>query len=378
MYSSSSSTSSSSSSSSSSKVKKVKKVAAPKKKKAKAPEIDAQWSWRTDSGAWEPYDEKVNAKIEALHNKKPPKSGIKTAKIDAERGVDLSRMVQYRLDDPSRIRQLKREENEESSDDSDDDSEPDEKAMLAKLRSGLPKKYMRMAAVPILGATLGARARMTRDQYVGSRYGGAPYLLPGEKWPKCGVCTEGGPKYLRLMCQFDLAHVPATFRRLYGNEGLLQYMMCDDECDGWWDSFTGGHIQRVVRVAEGPADQTKVPAKCELFPIRMINGWEEKPDYPHYEDYDDKLTDWFGDDDDLQDFYQDNDDFHVRGDKLGGWPDWTQSAEYPACSKCGTAMNYVFNCSGDHVDFMYGDCGTAQIMQCPKHKDIFTAVAACC
>eukprot|EP01113_Clastostelium_recurvatum_P005970 TRINITY_DN12692_c0_g1_i4.p1 TRINITY_DN12692_c0_g1~~TRINITY_DN12692_c0_g1_i4.p1 ORF type:complete len:296 (-),score=67.65 TRINITY_DN12692_c0_g1_i4:709-1560(-) len=149
--SSSSSTSSSSSSSSSSKVKKVKKVAAPKKKKAKAPEIDAQWSWRTDSGAWEPYDEKVNAKIEALHNKKPPKSGIKTAKIDAERGVDLSRMVQYRLDDPSRIRQLKREENEESSDDSDDDSEPDEKAMLAKLRTGLPKKYMRMAAVPILG-----------------------------------------------------------------------------------------------------------------------------------------------------------------------------------------------------------------------------------
>jgi uncharacterized protein YwqG len=66
------------------------------------------------------------------------------------------------------------------------------------------------------------------------------------------------------------------------------------------------------------------------------------------------------------------------GDKLGGWPDWIQGVEYPACPRCGNAMKTIFQLdSQDHIDHMFGDAGVGHVTQCPTHPDVLAFGWAC-
>ncbi|GIQ84143.1 hypothetical protein KIPB_005586 [Kipferlia bialata] len=64
---------------------------------------------------------------------------------------------------------------------------------------------------------------------------------------------------------------------------------------------------------------------------------------------------------------------------IGGWFNWCQGEEYPDCPECGQTMNgTVLNIESLAViDLMLGDCGTAQICQCPTHERQMTMVWAC-
>lgn len=67
------------------------------------------------------------------------------------------------------------------------------------------------------------------------------------------------------------------------------------------------------------------------------------------------------------------------GDKLGGWPHWIQSPEYPSCDQCGSIMEFFFQIdSEDNLNYMFGDVGCAHITQCPQHRDRFAFAWACC
>eukprot|EP01111_Echinosteliopsis_oligospora_P004517 TRINITY_DN1741_c0_g1_i1.p1 TRINITY_DN1741_c0_g1~~TRINITY_DN1741_c0_g1_i1.p1 ORF type:complete len:196 (-),score=35.46 TRINITY_DN1741_c0_g1_i1:120-707(-) len=62
------------------------------------------WYWRAD-GHWEEYDETTCYKLEAAYQKDKDAN----VTVDDEREVDLTKMVQKRLDDHSKQRDVKRE-----------------------------------------------------------------------------------------------------------------------------------------------------------------------------------------------------------------------------------------------------------------------------
>jgi len=66
------------------------------------------------------------------------------------------------------------------------------------------------------------------------------------------------------------------------------------------------------------------------------------------------------------------------GDKPGGWPDWVQGAEYPACPTCGARMGLVFQLdSEDNLPTMFGDMGCGHVTQCSVHRDVLAFGWAC-
>jgi uncharacterized protein YwqG len=66
------------------------------------------------------------------------------------------------------------------------------------------------------------------------------------------------------------------------------------------------------------------------------------------------------------------------GDKLGGWPHWIQSVEYPACPTCGDRMELVFQLdSEDNLPVVFGDVGCGHITRCPRHPEVLAFGWAC-
>ena len=126
------------------------------------------------------------------------------------------------------------------------------------------------------------------------------------------------------------------------------------------------------------------------FPATTIVDWAELVDYPDPGEHDalglQYTYDWDSDpfqtrvdcpkldlavegieDEELAEKISDA----AAGDKLVGWPQWIQGAEYPVCPRCSRQMILVFQLdSNDHLPFMFGDMGTGHVTQCPTHKDI--------
>jgi hypothetical protein len=196
-----------------------------------------------------------------------------------------------------------------------------------------------------------------------SKFGGTPWLAPGEDWPECEVC--GSP--LQLFVQLNLDDLPGQ----YGS-GLLQFFYCtyadgDSICEverEGWDAFSPGSLVRIVQPV-GQSGAVQIPRFDPPFPPRRITGWTALDDYPNWEEGEFDLGIVLSLDvwDELI-----ADGFPQSGDKLGGWPLWIQGVEYPLCPDCGEPMRLVFQVdSEDHVPYMWGDVGCGHITQCARH-----------
>jgi len=222
-----------------------------------------------------------------------------------------------------------------------------------------------------------------------SAFSGIPMLLPGEDWPLCQCCHAA----TELIVQLDLETLP---RDGHG-PGILQLFYCvaGDACEGGWEPFS--NCVSLCRVV--------LPSECQLaatnlnsFPAKAIEGWDEIEDLPNGAEHD-RLGikfDYHFDDVPFQpmELWCPELDLHfvgaefleileesvasAGGDKFGGWPNWVQDVEYPACPECGAEMSLVMQIdSEDHVPYMFGDCGVGHITQCPQHLDVVAFGWAC-
>jgi hypothetical protein len=150
---------------------------------------------------------------------------------------------------------------------------------------------------------------------------------------------------------------------------------------------------RVIDVEGREPQQVDIPEG--QFPPRIITGWEIETDLPSAEehsmlgleyDYDFpakkvRVT-WAEANLVLDDLDLDTPETiaaALPGDKLGGWPHWIQGVEYPACPRCDTAMEIVFQLdSDDNLPYGFGDAGCGHITQCAEHKDVVAFGWACC
>ncbi|HEV7226064.1 MAG TPA: DUF1963 domain-containing protein [Pirellulales bacterium] len=226
-----------------------------------------------------------------------------------------------------------------------------------------------------------------------SKFSGVPWIGPTAPWPECMLCKQPLP----LFVQLNLDELPDELEGRFGT-GLLQLFYClTDECQGFggWAPFEDSLSRvRVVR-ADGHATPVEARRAATHFPPKQIVGWERFLDLPASPDHEELgllydydlgartaqiecpelgLTFKNIRDERLPEKIADSD----SGDKLAGWPAWSQGPEYPHCPKCGRRMILVFQIdSEDNLPFMFGDTGTGHITQCPDHRDVVAFGWAC-
>eukprot|EP01045_Picozoa_sp_COSAG04_P014866 COSAG04_NODE_1137_length_8116_cov_3.481976_2_plen_147_part_00 len=71
--------------------------------RAQVAPVSGRWQWCDDGDQWKAYPEPAATQLEAAYQ-----TGGRRVDVDAERYVDLTAMVQRRLDDPRRRRRVRR------------------------------------------------------------------------------------------------------------------------------------------------------------------------------------------------------------------------------------------------------------------------------
>lgn len=288
-----------------------------------------------------------------------------------------------------------------------EDWKPCETGLLETLRT-LRKPKMRTAWAPVLESS-------SSPEHLGSHFGGVAALQPGEQWPRCQACQ----KRMLLVAQIDSQTLPSQAQSQLG-QGVLQLFYCvDDACnvDEAWAPFAGNSLSRLIPsqglVAPASDDQFLPPA----FPCHQVQSWVELQEGPNWEESDAGEVEALGYTQDwaeiaaqspraeglrkqysklLEHFKVDEQDLseivalsrNYRGDKLFGWPSWSQAVEYPNCRECNTPMQMVLQINNDghqqsepgnqscFGQIFAGD-GNGHLYRCPQHPQEMTFSWAC-
>jgi predicted DNA-binding WGR domain protein len=233
----------------------------------------------------------------------------------------------------------------------------------------LRREYGRVAYVPSV-------VDCEDDARDGSKFGGAPWIAPGDLWPLCERCGDPLPLYFQLRRD----EVPAESRWAFRDEGL-QVFACD-ECvfrspheglllrhvslhgvgrdpqeslgDGFRiDRQVATEVLRATWIIRRTTTRGKIDQDvCIAWPKR-IAGWVPTADIRR--DVDDDVA---------EELYEL--EVHcLRGDKLGGWPDWVDEPTVAACATCRHDMDYFFQVDSDcNLPVIFGDAGTAWVFVC--------------
>ena len=223
-----------------------------------------------------------------------------------------------------------------------------------------------------------------------SFFGGTPTHSTIADWPACKECQQP----MQFFLQLDFASLPEGYSSPI-QSGLLQFFYCstDDGMCETWAHYTGTHD---IRVVEGEGAAITRPAG--LAPLRQsfVTGWDQIQDAPHPEDQEQLgLTYQYDFQKGVVSVRSDDPPIELKeapfslnvaeaigepaaGDKLGGWPFWVQTAEYPDCQECGAQMALLLQIDSDNnVDHMFGDVGCGHITQCPQHPHSLAFGWAC-
>jgi uncharacterized protein YwqG len=228
------------------------------------------------------------------------------------------------------------------------------------------KDYKKSAWIPVTEEKEGG--------LTASKFGGKVALLCDEESPICPNCGN----VMQMFLQLNSKELPAGIDSDSG-EGLLQVFYCCNEepyCEGECKSFLPFSKSTLLRVV--PFDKISEsniysgPGQ-RAFKEKLIVGWEQKDDYPNWDETDRldiSLTD--EESDAFSEVYS------LEGDKLLGWPDWVQAVEYPECPVCREPMSFIFQIdSDDNIDHMFGDSGRSYITQCKNHPYVLSITWDC-
>ena len=223
-----------------------------------------------------------------------------------------------------------------------------------------------------------------------SWFGGNPASSSSDSWPCCSDCDKPMQSFLQL----DLSELPTGFSAIL-NSGVVQLFYCSNDDGGCatWEPFSGAHD---IRLVSDKTYELERPSKVEPLSKTIITDWQEFQDSPHPEEHEELGIEYDYDfannrvsvkcsdpPIELEDMEIDLDvaetiSLSQNGDKLGGWPYWVQSVEYPHCPQCGAQMDLLLQVdSDDNLPYMFGDVGCGHLTQCPNHPHVFAFGWAC-
>ena len=229
------------------------------------------------------------------------------------------------------------------------------------------------------------------DTETHSWFGGEPANRSDSDWPRCAQCKRP----MQFFLQLDLSTLPEEFKYPI-RKGLMQLFYCssDDGTCETWAHFTGTHA---ISIIEFNTEITQRNNDITPLTQNKIASWKRIDDLPHVEEHEMLGVHY------EYDFKKNRvtieckeHDLHFKnidvdsnpadaiaeaasGDKLGGWPFWVQSAEYPNCPTCDQQMSLLFQIdSEDNLDYMFGDVGCAHLTYCTNHPETIAFGWACC
>ncbi len=203
-----------------------------------------------------------------------------------------------------------------------------------------------------------------------SKIGGRAYIPSGEEHPHCPNCH----KELTLFLQLNPQDLPAPNDLDLEPEQLIQLFYCTSkephcevECEAYFP-FSKSVLARTLPLpATAPQDSLAVMAPRQ-FPEQTIVEWIEHEDYPDWHEM--QVGDAQLSSEEVEVLENSELGIPKAADKLGGWPYWVQSVEYPLCPECGIQMQMIFQLdSKHHLPYMFGDMGVAHLHQCRLHKN---------
>ncbi len=243
------------------------------------------------------------------------------------------------------------------------------------------------------------------------QFGGVPRLRAGEAWPRCGCCDTD----MTLVLEVELEKAPEEFQKKVGDDGLFQFFYCQSQsCSVGqaWEAFQTNSLARVLRE---PAERADMPPRLEYEAIPIV-GWQPLPEGPGWEDryrldierdflesdlvstfsemaetwtegdsYYDAILEYFG----LSEGGASECFRYVKtlpGDKLLGWPVWSQGVEYPHCPDCQKQMEILVQINNDGhgagspgygsaLGQVFAGDGNGHISYCPEHGQMTFAWA---
>lgn len=283
-----------------------------------------------------------------------------------------------------------------------DDWPADGKTFLRELEERFGP-HRRTAWAPVMGAP-GQPGEF-------GQFGGMPRLQNGENWPGCGCCHTD----MTLVLEIHLEKAPEAFQKRVGGEGCFQIFYCQNQScsvEAAWEAFQSNSLARLLPVPGEAADR---PQRVEYEAIPIV-GWVPLPEGPGWEDryglgldrdflnsdmvstfsemaetwtegdsYYDAIFDYFGlSDETAPELFS-----YVRtlpGDKLLGWPAWSQGVEYPHCPECQEQMEMLVQINNDGhgvgtpgygsaLGQVFAGDGNGHIFYCPDHGQMTFAWA---
>jgi hypothetical protein len=226
-------------------------------------------------------------------------------------------------------------------------------------------------------------------EFLGSRFGGRPWLAFGDPWPSCPCCGER----MQFFVQLDLAALPDELGWPH-RSGLIQLFyctagdpLCEVECEAW-TPFARSVVGRWIpgdRLGSSPGrvripDNARYPNRNPDWVAVRIVRWERRaPELPVYADEAwDRAPVPFELRPALHDALRERQLHAGSGDKLGGWPSWVQGPEYATCPRCGDPMPVLLQIeSNGHVGHQFGDMGAGHVSQCRRHPEVVAFGWAC-
>ena len=235
------------------------------------------------------------------------------------------------------------------------------------------------------------------------QFGGVPRLGVGEAWPRCGCCDTD----MTLVLELHLEKAPEAFQKRVGGEGWFQFFYCHSpscSVEAAWEAFQSNSLARVLLE---PVERAGPPPRVEYGAVPIV-GWTPLPEGPGWEDrsglgldrdflnsdlvstfsemaetwtegdsYYDAVFDYFG----LSDTTAPESFSYLKtlpGDKLLGWPAWSQGVEYPHCPECQEQMEMLVQINNDGhgvgapgygsaLGQVFAGDGNGHVSHCPRH-----------
>lgn len=183
------------------------------------------------------------------------------------------------------------------------------------------EQLMRIAYEPIL-----IDPKQQLENELISKYFGTAWLNNDEKWP----CLDDTGKVPSIcVLQLNISTLPEEYKIKLGGQGLLQFFFQYN--DGFWgeDSL----VRKITDFSNGRFVEQPEGNGSDGYKEQTIIDWKPSKDYPHFEEFSE-----FSDNDELKKIFSEYEDYEIpslfgdeqeciQGDKLGGWPFYTQGIE---------------------------------------------------
>jgi uncharacterized protein YwqG len=204
------------------------------------------------------------------------------------------------------------------------------------------EKHKRTAYIPI--------TKLNNKSFsTDSKYGGYPYLRNENDWPICENCNL----HMQLFLQLNLNNIPVK-----KENGLIQLFYCtnsEKNCESELESFfpfSKAVECRKIKIENEPIQIE--PNLLDVFDEKLIIDWEEKNDYPHFEEYE-LLKIEVDIENEVNELMEErNKGLTISEDKLFGFPYWVQSEEYPYDRKTETRMELLFQIGeSENIPYMF-------------------------